>query len=154
MKILIIDDDVISRELIQKGLKKAGYGTLEAENAETAIKLLQSEEPIGLTITDIMMPEMDGIALQEKSKRSLRSETSSFWWFPRMLALVLAKKVSMRGLIPSWLHNRYLELTTYQNNPYNSNILLWFRTNGGFPRNVWKIFANPRCFKINRSLSS
>lgn len=62
-KILIVDDDEICRKLIVKSLQKAGYATVEAENGRAAIELLQSEEPITLLITDIMMPGMDGFTL-------------------------------------------------------------------------------------------
>lgn len=62
-RILILDDDALCRKLVVKSLQKAGYKTLEVESASAAITLLQSEEPIALLITDIMMPEMDGLTL-------------------------------------------------------------------------------------------
>ena len=63
MKILIVDDDKISRMIITRALQKAGYETLEAERATIAIELLNGQEPIALVISDITMPDMDGLEL-------------------------------------------------------------------------------------------
>jgi len=63
MKILIVDDDEISRILAFKILAKEGYEVLEASSAKQAIEYLESGEPIRLLISDIMMPDMDGLQL-------------------------------------------------------------------------------------------
>ena len=63
MKILIVDDEKISRLLASKILVKKGYEVLEASSARQAIEQLESDEPIILLIADIMMPEMDGLEL-------------------------------------------------------------------------------------------
>ncbi|MCS6924968.1 MAG: response regulator [Candidatus Binatia bacterium] len=60
-KILVVDDDALCRKLVVKSLQKAGYETLEADSASAGLSLLQSEELIALVITDITMPEMDGL---------------------------------------------------------------------------------------------
>ncbi|MCM2677482.1 response regulator transcription factor [Alkalicoccobacillus plakortidis] len=59
-KILIIDDDVDIRNLIEVYLVNEGMDTVKAENAVVALQLLENHE-IDLIILDIMMPEMDGI---------------------------------------------------------------------------------------------
>lgn len=64
MKILVVDDDAIFRGLATKCLQKAGYETLEAADAKTAIGLLE-QELVVMVITDIMMPEMDGLDLMK-----------------------------------------------------------------------------------------
>lgn len=61
-KILVVDDDPLCRKLVVKSLQKAGYKPLEADSASAALSLLHSEELIALLITDITMPEMDGLA--------------------------------------------------------------------------------------------
>ena len=60
MKILVVDDDIISLNLMSKILSKRGYETLEASNAKEALEFLRSGEPVSLIITDIIMPDMSG----------------------------------------------------------------------------------------------
>ncbi len=67
--ILIIEDEIVSRTLIKKYLKKAGYDTIEATNGAEAIKLFATEH-IDLVITDIFMPEMDGLEFIRELKTS------------------------------------------------------------------------------------
>jgi len=61
MKILLVEDDPISRKVISKGLQKVGYEMLEADCARDAISLLEKNADIDLLITDVRMPEMDGL---------------------------------------------------------------------------------------------
>jgi len=60
---MVVDDDEISRRLIARGLQRAGYETLEAESADVALRLLRKPESVALLITDVMMPETDGLDL-------------------------------------------------------------------------------------------
>jgi CheY-like chemotaxis protein len=69
MKILVVDDDAICRRLIVKGLEKAKYETVEARDAPEALALLQSDGTISLLISDIMMPEVDGLDLLDQIRR-------------------------------------------------------------------------------------
>ncbi|TWI76800.1 two-component system chemotaxis response regulator CheY [Desulfobotulus alkaliphilus] len=69
MRILIVEDDPISRMVMQKNLKTFGICDL-VENGREALeafeKAHQENSPYGLIALDIMMPEMDGqTALQE-----------------------------------------------------------------------------------------
>jgi CheY-like chemotaxis protein len=75
MKILVVDDDAVCRTLIVKGLEKARYDTVEAQDARQALRLLQSDGAISLLIIDVMMPEIDGFDLldQIRSAPSLAS---------------------------------------------------------------------------------
>jgi PAS domain S-box-containing protein len=59
--ILVADDDADIRRLIAGNLRRAGYQVIEASNGSEAVALAQSEHP-GLTLIDIRMPGMDGIA--------------------------------------------------------------------------------------------
>jgi len=66
-KILVVDDEISLRMVLIKALEKAGYHCKEAEDAEKAIILIESE-PFDLIISDISMPGMDGIELLKKIK--------------------------------------------------------------------------------------
>jgi len=69
--ILIVDDDRSARFLLRDCLEKQGYKVFEAENGNSAIKLHQ-QHPFDLIISDILMPDKDGLELlmelKEKSK--------------------------------------------------------------------------------------
>lgn len=63
--ILIVDDEEGLREGLSKLLKTEGYAVLSAESGEQALKILQHAH-IDLVLTDMRMPEMDGIELLKK----------------------------------------------------------------------------------------
>ena len=68
MKILVVDDDAINRLILQKLFEKERHTVLTAENGLEAMAILISEEGVNIVITDIMMPEMDGIELLAEIK--------------------------------------------------------------------------------------
>ncbi len=59
-KILIVDDEAPIRRLLGEVLRRAGHEIVEAENGRKAIMAMQATT-VDLVITDIMMPEQDGI---------------------------------------------------------------------------------------------
>ncbi len=63
MKILLVEDDAISLRILETVLQRAGYRTVSVGTAREAIERLKAEERVGLVISDIMMPEMDGLEL-------------------------------------------------------------------------------------------
>jgi two-component system, NtrC family, response regulator AtoC len=66
--ILIVDDEENIRKVIRGLLAKNGFDViLQAENGKKALELIQDNN-IDLVISDINMPEMDGLALYEKVK--------------------------------------------------------------------------------------
>ena len=72
LKVLLVDDSVVSRKKIAKYLKLFNLEVLEATNGEEAKELLKKED-ITLIITDIYMPIMDGFELIKfvRQKKSL-----------------------------------------------------------------------------------
>ena len=58
--ILIIDDHEAFRILIRKILSRDGHEVKEAENGKSGLRLYQ-RDPTPIVITDIFMPEMDGL---------------------------------------------------------------------------------------------
>ena len=61
-EILVVDDDSQVREVIKLLLSMAGYQVREATTARKAIESYQ-QEPADLIITDILMPDTDGLEL-------------------------------------------------------------------------------------------
>ncbi|SMD43208.1 Response regulator containing CheY-like receiver, AAA-type ATPase, and DNA-binding domains [Aquiflexum balticum DSM 16537] len=68
MKILVVDDDAINRLILQKLFERERHIVVTAENGLEALAILIEEDDIHVVITDIMMPEMDGIALLAEIK--------------------------------------------------------------------------------------
>ncbi len=66
-KIMVVDDSNAIRESLVFTLKTAGYDVVESSNGEDALKLMK-EHSIGLFISDVNMPGMDGITLLKKIK--------------------------------------------------------------------------------------
>ncbi len=69
MKTLIVDDDPISRLILQKMLVKAGYEIITAEDGLKAWEIFR-EQDINLIISDWIMPNMDGISLCRKVREA------------------------------------------------------------------------------------
>ena len=65
-KILLAEDDNDMRRFLVKALEKAGYQVLSYDNGASAYDRLR-EEPFSLLLTDIVMPEMDGIELARRA---------------------------------------------------------------------------------------
>jgi DNA-binding response OmpR family regulator len=57
--VLVVDDDINIRSLLQQELTEAGYRVRLAEDGRKALALIREETP-GLVILDVMMPEMNG----------------------------------------------------------------------------------------------
>lgn len=69
--ILIVEDNGDIRQYLSRELSKS-YHVLEAGNGEEALEVIKDNE-IGLILTDIMMPVMDGIKLCKSIKQNLRT---------------------------------------------------------------------------------
>lgn len=62
-RILVVDDDRLTRELVSRMLRKHGHETIKASDGEVAFGILEANEDIQLVITDVLMPKMDGVRL-------------------------------------------------------------------------------------------
>ena len=69
--ILVVEDEQIVRQLVQKVLESHGYKVLEASNGEEAIEISQQHTGIiHLLLSDMVMPGMSGPELAERLKES------------------------------------------------------------------------------------
>ena len=62
-QILVVDDEEPIREVVSSMLNQAGYHARKAASGMEALELLDCGEDFELILTDLMMPELDGIAL-------------------------------------------------------------------------------------------
>jgi CheY-like chemotaxis protein len=72
-KILIVEDDVASTQLLKTILSNTEAEVLLAESGEEAVELFESKESIDLVLMDIQLPQIDGYEATGKLKK-LRPE--------------------------------------------------------------------------------
>ncbi len=66
--ILIVDDEKRMRHIIQLMLEREGFRTEQAENGKEALDMLKRKS-FDMIVTDLKMPEMDGMSLLEEAKK-------------------------------------------------------------------------------------
>jgi signal transduction histidine kinase len=69
MKILIAEDDFVSRLLVEKAVTKIGHEVIVAENGKQAWEAFLAHEP-DMVISDWMMPKMDGLELCKRIRNA------------------------------------------------------------------------------------
>lgn len=68
-RILVIDDEDGVRAIVREMLERAGYEVLDAPEGGKGLELLR-ERPVDLVITDLFMPEKEGIATIRELRRN------------------------------------------------------------------------------------
>ena len=91
MKILIADDDSITRRLLETILSKWGYQVIIAQDGDEAWRVLQGEGAPKLAILDWMMPGLDGIEICRRARQRLDS--------PYVYILLLTSKIRKEDII-------------------------------------------------------
>src|SRR5215475_2370985 len=69
--VLVVDDVVLVRMLIADSLRDRGFEVIEAGSGEEAIRIVESELPVSVVLSDIYMPaaEVDGLGLARWLRR-------------------------------------------------------------------------------------
>ena len=67
--ILVVDDDVKIVRLVRMYLERAGYRVIEATDGRSALSAIANEAP-ALVVLDIMLPEIDGLAVLRAVRRT------------------------------------------------------------------------------------
>ena len=71
--VLVVEDEILVREMIAEELRDAGFAVLEAGDGETASSLLSARDSVDVLFTDIRLPgRLDGWAIARLA-RQLRS---------------------------------------------------------------------------------
>jgi two-component system, chemotaxis family, sensor kinase CheA len=68
-KVLVVDDQFTVRELQRSILEAAGYGVLTAVDGADALRRLAADAEVDLVVTDLEMPELDGLELLRRVRR-------------------------------------------------------------------------------------
>lgn len=93
MRVLIAEDDMVSRRLLQSFLEKWGHEVVAAADGAEAWDLFQNGE-FPVVITDWMMPKMDGVQLI----RSIRSSSPAGYVFIVLLTAKSEKEDIVEGM--------------------------------------------------------
>jgi two-component system, cell cycle response regulator len=91
MIILVADDDVLSRRLLEKTLERAGYEVIAVENGRLAAENLCRQDGPRLALLDWVMPELDGPAVC----REVRQKREQ----PYVHMVLLTSKESKRDIV-------------------------------------------------------
>ena len=94
MKILIADDEALSRRLLEKTLDRAGYEVIAVENGKQAMEQLCKPNGPRLALLDWIMPEMDGPAVC----RAVRTRTEQPYAYMVLLTSKGSKEETVLGL--------------------------------------------------------
>ncbi len=94
MKILIADDETLSRRLLEKTLERAGYEVIAVENGKKALEQLTKRDAPRLALLDWVMPELDGPAVC----RAVRKRTEQTYVYMVLLTSKGSKEETVVGL--------------------------------------------------------
>lgn len=75
MRVLVVDDDDIHLLILKKIFEKSHHLVVTAHNGLEALKVLEFDKDFNIILTDIMMPEMDGIEFLINLKKNVFSST-------------------------------------------------------------------------------
>ncbi|MDX5337739.1 MAG: response regulator [Cyclobacteriaceae bacterium] len=70
MKVLLVDDDLIHLTILKRIFEKSNDEVITARNGKEALRCLEFDQSFQVILTDIMMPEMDGVELLEHIRES------------------------------------------------------------------------------------
>lgn len=74
MKILIAEDDEVSRIVLSRMLQKWGHEVVATVDGRSAYEILEGEDAPGIAILDWMMPKMDGLEVCRRLRQLNRAE--------------------------------------------------------------------------------
>ncbi|MFC7736424.1 response regulator [Roseomonas sp. GCM10028921] len=69
VRVLLVDDDLIVRETTAEELRAEGFTVLPLAEGEAAIRLLDEGERVGIIVSDLSMPGMDGLSVIRDAQR-------------------------------------------------------------------------------------
>jgi CheY-like chemotaxis protein len=109
-KILVVDDNNVNRDMLQRRLEREGYRVETAENGKIALEKIESET-FDLILLDILMPEMDGYDVLRVLK-----ESDKFKDIPVIMLTAVHEADSVRSCIE-------LGAADYLLKPFNTMLL-------------------------------
>ncbi|WP_428330826.1 response regulator [Mucilaginibacter sp.] len=100
--ILVIDDNGTNRDILKGQLTEWGYIPIMTESGPEALKILASNQQVDLIISDMNMPEMDGVQLAKKVRKK----------WPEIPIILLSSMGNKQSQNESYLFNAILTKPT------------------------------------------
>jgi DNA-binding NtrC family response regulator len=97
MRILIVDDEEVLRDVLDAVLRREGFDVVLASSGEEALSVLDTDDAIDLVLLDIMLPGISGI----DTLRSIRMTN------PTLPVIVITAFSSIDGAIEAMKHGAY-----------------------------------------------
>lgn len=63
LRVLVADDDALVRMIMAETLRDAGFDVVEASGGAEACRLVEDPDHVALIVTDLNMPDFDGVAV-------------------------------------------------------------------------------------------
>jgi CheY-like chemotaxis protein len=142
MAILIVEDNPMSAKLMEHSLKKLNYQSIIASNGKEALDILAENASINLVVTDVMMPEMDGLELVERIKNS-----SDYAHLPVIVCTVLRDKDSIKRAAKLGCNHYLVKL--YQINDLRTKVTECLRQDNIFMKSKAEVMAQYRLNEDN-----
>ncbi len=106
--ILVVDDELLIRDLLYDFFNSQGWDISVAENGEKALEILRAKK-VDLVLTDLKMPEMDGMTLTSRVRKD----------YPAIPVMIMTGYPSVESAVEA-LRSR---VTDYITKPFNINQL-------------------------------
>ena len=110
-EVLIVDDDIITQNMLKTALGKAGYHFVLASNGKEALEMAMGRIP-GVIILDIMLPDLDGGEVAEILRKDARTREIPVIF----LSSLISKEEERTGTKK--------DIVLFLSKPYNREILL------------------------------
>jgi CheY-like chemotaxis protein len=109
--VLIVDDDIVTQNMLKTALGNAGYALIVASNGREALELAAGKLP-DVIILDIMMPDMDGGEVADVLKKNPRTKDIPIIF----LSSLISKEEEKTGAKK--------DIVSFLAKPYNREMLL------------------------------
>ncbi|MGB7295911.1 MAG: response regulator [Candidatus Aminicenantales bacterium] len=110
-EVLIVDDDIITQNMLKTALGNAGYAFIVASNGREALELAAGRLP-GVIILDIMMPDMDGGEVAGVLRKNPRTKEIPIIFLSSLISKQEEKTDAKKDIV------------SFLSKPYNREILL------------------------------
>ena len=97
MKVLVVDDAALARQVLADGLEAGGHEVIDAKSGHEALRQLARNPDVGVVVTDQEMPQMTGTELYRECRRTIGPKTPPFILFTASNDIEAMKEAKLLG---------------------------------------------------------